>query len=107
MRSLLDKIPEEVDRGKAEVRATFKSSQLEHAWLFHRRWFHYTELPCACAPGKEILHTGPINSLKRIKEDIKEASKGTECGILLQGFSSFEVGDILEAYEIVYHEQEL
>ena len=51
---------------------------------------------------------GKIASLKRGKEDIKEVKEGFECGILLEGQrSDIKDGDILEAYEITYLEQDL
>ena len=39
-------------------------------------------------------------SLKKYKDDVKEVSHGFECGILLENFSDFEVGDIIETYSI-------
>jgi translation initiation factor IF-2 len=45
--------------------------------------------------------------LKRVKEDVREVSKGQECGIVFQGFSDFKQDDVIEAYEIIYLEQEL
>jgi translation initiation factor IF-2 len=108
MVTLLDKIPIETDRGKTEVKALFKSSQLgmiagcqviegvvqrNHMIRVRRK--------------DDIIWKGPLASLKRVKEDVKEVQKGLECGILLNGFSALEVGDILESYEISYMTQEL
>ena len=45
--------------------------------------------------------------LKRMKEDVKEVLKGFECGILLEGQQDIKEGDILQAYEITYLEQDL
>ena len=56
---------------------------------------------------KEVIWKGPIPSLKRVKEDVREVSKGQECGILLENFSDFKEGDIIQAYEITYLQQEL
>jgi len=41
---------------------------------------------------------GKIASLRRGKDDVREVLSGYECGIVLDGFNEFEVGDILEAY---------
>src|SRR5579875_3397883 len=41
---------------------------------------------------------GKISSLRRGKDDVREVLSGYECGIVLDGFNEFEVGDILEAY---------
>lgn len=41
-----------------------------------------------------------LDSLKRIKEDVKEVPRGMECGIRLQGFNDIKQDDVLEAYRI-------
>jgi len=47
--------------------------------------------------GKEI-GTGKISGLKRFKEDVKEVEKNLECGISIEGFKDYQVGDILISY---------
>ncbi|HEV2579362.1 MAG TPA: translation initiation factor IF-2, partial [Ktedonobacteraceae bacterium] len=47
---------------------------------------------------KERIWDGKIASLRRGKDDVREVSSGYECGIILEEFSDFEVGDIIEAY---------
>ncbi|MFN9915310.1 MAG: translation initiation factor IF-2, partial [Pirellulaceae bacterium] len=42
----------------------------------------------------------PLESLRRVKEDVKEVNRGLECGIKLQGFNDVKQDDILEAYRI-------
>jgi translation initiation factor IF-2 len=49
----------------------------------------------------EIIHTCELDSLKRFKDDVKEVKAGFECGLSLKGFNDLEVGDHLEAYEMV------
>ncbi|MEI8124431.1 MAG: translation initiation factor IF-2, partial [Parachlamydiaceae bacterium] len=108
MGGLLDKIAQETDKGKAEVKATFKSSQ--HGII---AGCIVTEGTVArnnsirLRRGKDIVWKGNMSSLKRVKEDVREVSKGIECGILLNGFNDAEPGDILEAYEVTYITQEL
>ena len=41
---------------------------------------------------------GKISSLRRGKDDVREVATGYECGIVLEEFNEFEVGDIIEAY---------
>ena len=48
----------------------------------------------------EVIHTAQIEQLKREKEEIKEAKKGTECGISIEKFNNILEGDIIEAFEI-------
>lgn len=48
---------------------------------------------------KEVVYTGSLLSLKHVKEDISEATKGFECGLAFDGWDKFEEGDVVEAYE--------
>jgi len=103
----LDKLEQEVAKGKAEVKATFKSSQ--HGIIAgcvvtegvisrsnHIRIFR---------EGAEIWK-GPISSIKRVKEDVKEVRNGFECGILVTT-NNIREGDTIEAFEIIYIQQKL
>jgi translation initiation factor IF-2 len=108
MRASLDKIEELHNIGKAKVIATFKSSQLGTIagcqvvdGIIKRN--SYIKV---IRDGQEIAKT-KIASLKKVKDDVKEVSKGSECGIVLENFSTFQKDDILEANEITYLEQEL
>lgn len=108
MSGLLDKIAQENEKGKALVKATFKSSQVGII------------AGCQVIEGSvarnhmirlkredQIVWKGHMSSLKRVKEDVKEVQKGLECGILLTNFSDVREGDIIEAFEITYLTQEL
>lgn len=108
MAGLLDKIAQETEKGKAIVKATFKSS---HAGVIAgcqvtegviQRSNHIR-----VKRGEEVVWKGTIASLKRVKEDVREVQKGLECGILLSNYSEVKEGDVLEAYEITYISQEL
>ncbi|MCK5429057.1 MAG: translation initiation factor IF-2, partial [Anaerolineales bacterium] len=46
----------------------------------------------------EMIHEANINSLKRFKDDAREVLTGFECGIGVEGFADFKVGDIIESY---------
>ncbi len=50
--------------------------------------------------GDDLVFEGEIETLKRIKDEVKEVNAGTECGIKLKNFNSIEVGDIIEVYEL-------
>ena len=108
MLGLLDKIVQENDTGEALVKTTFKASQLgmiagcQVTEGTIKRSNHVRQLR-----DKEIIWKGAIASLKRVKEDVREVSKGYECGILLQNNNDVKEGDVLQAYEITYLEQEL
>ena len=85
--------------------------QIIAAWHHRRlpghRWHHHRPNHVRLVRDKEVIWKGPIASLKRVKEDVREVSKGQECGILLQGFNDFKEGDILQAYEVTYLTPEL
>ena len=108
MRLLLDKIKQEKDTGKVEVKALFKSSQLGIIAGCQVLDGTITRNNCVRVKraDKEIWK-GNIASLKRNKDDVREVQKGMECGILLQGFTEFQEGDILEAFEVIYLSQDL
>ncbi|CAH0148350.1 translation initiation factor IF-2 [Chryseobacterium sp. WG14] len=48
-----------------------------------------------------VKFDGELESLKRFKDDVKEVTKGYECGLNLKGYNDIEIGDILEVYEQV------
>ncbi|MBN1914691.1 MAG: translation initiation factor IF-2 [Parachlamydiales bacterium] len=101
MVTLLDKIVEERDTGRALVKATFKSSHLgiiagciiEDGTIKRNNQVRILR-------ENNIIWKGKIASIKRLKDDIKEASKGAECGILLENFSDVQQGDIIQAFDI-------
>jgi len=47
---------------------------------------------------KEKVYDGKIASLRRGKDDVREVASGYECGIVLEEFTGYEVGDIIEVY---------
>lgn len=108
MTSLLDKIALESDRGKAEIKAIFKSSHVGNI------------AGCSVIDGViqrnnhirimregKLIGKSHIVSLRRNKDDAREVTKGMECGISLHKFPDILVGDILEAYDVTYITQEL
>lgn len=108
MVNLLDKIAIETDKGKALVKATFKSSQVGIiAGCQVTEGSIVRNNQVRLIRNGEQIWKGGISSLKRIKEDVREVQKGFECGILLNGFNDTQEGDIIEAYEITYITQEL
>jgi len=51
--------------------------------------------------GGKTVWTGGIESLRRGKDDVREVLSGFECGIVLDGYTELEVGDIVEAFSKV------
>ncbi|SDG63874.1 translation initiation factor IF-2 [Psychroflexus sediminis] len=88
--------------GTAEIRETFKISKIG------------TIAGCMVLTGKIyrnsgirlirdgiVIHTGTLTSLKRFKDDVKEVSKGYDCGMQLKNYNDIQEGDILEAFQEV------
>ena len=50
--------------------------------------------------GGNQIHEGRITSLKHFKEDVREMAAGQECGIGLDGFDTFEPGDLMETFRL-------
>jgi translation initiation factor IF-2 len=48
-----------------------------------------------------VVYTGELGSLKRFKDDVKEVSRGTECGLNIKNFNDIKVGDIIEGFKEV------
>lgn len=108
MTGLLDPIAEERDLGAAEIKATFKSSQLGTIYgCLVTEGSMVRNQKIRIIRNKEILWKGSLSSLKRLKEDVKEVKKGMECGILLDNYQQAQIGDILQCYEVIYHPQKL
>lgn len=47
-----------------------------------------------------VIYTGELDSLKRMKDDVKEVKEGFECGIKLKNYNDIKEGDILELFEV-------
>lgn len=52
----------------------------------------------------DLVFEGEIETLKRIKDEVKEVKAGTECGVKVKNFNSIEIGDIIESYELKQQE---
>ncbi len=98
---LSPELKEEVT-GTAEIRETFKISKVG------------TIAGCMVTDGKifrnsririirdgVVVHTGELATLKRFKDDVKEVSKGYDCGIQIKGYNDIELNDTIEAYQEV------
>jgi translation initiation factor IF-2 len=46
-----------------------------------------------------VVHTGDLGALKRFKDDVKDVSKGFECGISIDRFNDLKIGDFIEGFE--------
>ena len=60
-----------------------------------------TDCECRVKRGQEIVYSGKIDSLKNVKQDVREMNAGQECGIQFDDWTDFKEGDIIEAFEMV------
>jgi translation initiation factor IF-2 len=55
----------------------------------------------------KVLYEGNLDSLRRVKDDVKEVNAGYECGIGVAKFNDWQEGDTIEAYEMVFKRRTL
>ncbi|MEM6686424.1 MAG: translation initiation factor IF-2 [Bacteroidota bacterium] len=102
MEGLLSPEMKEEITGNAEIRETFKISKIG------------TIAGCMVTDGKifrnsnirlirdgVVIFTGELASLKRFKDDVKEVSKGYDCGLQIKNYNDIKEGDIVEAFQEV------
>ncbi|GIW28199.1 MAG: translation initiation factor IF-2 [Meiothermus sp.] len=87
--------------GTAEVRAIFKLSRgvIAGCMVTSGKITRNADIR-VLRKGKEVWK-GKVESLKRLKDDVREVTQGFECGIMLDGFTDFQEGDVLEASQQV------
>ncbi|MEQ5792184.1 translation initiation factor IF-2 [Muricauda sp. NFXS6] len=102
MEGMLSPEMKEEITGNAEIRETFKISKIG------------TIAGCMVTSGKifrnsrirlirdgVVIYTGELASLKRFKDDVKEVSKGYDCGLQVKNYNDIREGDIVEAFQEV------
>ena len=102
MSGMLAPVLREVYLGQAEVRNTFSVPKIGLV------------AGCGVLDGKltrnalirllrdsVVIHTGKLASLRRFKDDVKEVTKGYECGVGIENFNDIKIGDVIEAFENV------
>ncbi|MBQ4913984.1 translation initiation factor IF-2 [Maribacter sp. MMG018] len=102
MEGMLSPEMKEEITGTAEIRETFKISKIG------------TIAGCMVTSGKiyrnsnirlirdgVVIYTGELASLKRFKDDVKEVSKGYDCGLQIKNYNDIHVNDIVEAFQEV------
>lgn len=95
---LLEPTYVETIEGHAEVRAIFNVKQGKIAGCFVTDGKVSRGAQARVVRKGQVVADSLISSLKHFKENVKEMTAGLECGIGIEGFSGFEIGDIIEAY---------
>ena len=108
MVGMLDKVKKEVVTGQVEVRQVFKISKVGTVAgaLVTEGKVHRSDKARVVRDGI-VIHTAPIDALKRYKDDVKEVATGLECGISLVNFNDIQEGDIIETFMEIEVEQKL
>ena len=108
MEGMLDKVKKEVVTGEIEVKQVFKISKVGTVagGLVTEGKVHSKDKARVVRDGI-VIHTAPIDALKRYKDDAKEVATGLECGISLVNFNDIQTGDIIETFMEIEVEQKL
>ncbi|MCL2923277.1 MAG: translation initiation factor IF-2 [Trichodesmium sp. MAG_R04] len=107
MEGLLDPELVEESLGEVEVRAVFTVNRGAVAGCYVLSGKVVRNCKVRVLRNGEIIHEGILDSLRRMKDDIKEVSAGYECGISFDGFNNWSEGDIIEAYQMVTKRRKL
>jgi len=102
MKGMLDPIFEEKVLGHAEIRQLFKASgvgTIAGSYVLDGTF----QRGCSCRITREgeQIFDGPLASLKRFKDDVKEVRAGYECGLVFEKFNDLQELDQIEAYMMV------
>jgi len=99
LKGLLEPTYADVVVGEAEVRATFRIPKVGViAGCYVRRGEARRNARARVLRREQELHDGHIASLKRFEKVVREVRAGFECGVGLEDFDDFEVGDVIEFY---------
>jgi len=99
LKGMLEPTYTEVVEGQAEVIAVFESGKKNRiAGVSVKEGKIRRDALARLIRRGEPIHESRISSLKRFKDDVKEVATGFECGLRLEGFADFQVGDIVQTY---------
>ncbi|WP_417363770.1 translation initiation factor IF-2 [Galbibacter sp.] len=88
--------------GTAEIRETFKISKvgtIAGCMITDGKVYRNSEI--RLIRDGVVIYTGELLSLKRFKDDVKEVSKGYDCGLQIKNYNDIQVGDIVESFREV------
>ena len=100
MAGLLDPLLKEVIIGSAEIRKVFELSKGAPVAGCIVNSGRIAKGKVRVRRRKEVIYEGLTQSLRRFQDEVNEVRAGMECGIRIDGFSDFEVGDLIECYSV-------
>ncbi|MBQ4474095.1 MAG: translation initiation factor IF-2 [Lachnospiraceae bacterium] len=102
MKGMLDPVFEEKILGHAEIRQVFKASGVGSiAGSYVRDGKIIRGSKARITRDGKVIFDGPIASLKRFKDDVKEVATGYECGLVFEKFNDVQELDQVEVYTMV------
>jgi len=106
LRGMLKPVYEEVELGRAEIRALFRSSKVGviAGCLVTSGVMRRNRKARLLRDNIVVADNLTVSSLRREKDDVTEVREGYECGMTL-GYSDIKEGDIIESYELVEKER--
>ncbi len=99
LKGMLEPTYIEVIEGRAEIRAIFSAGKKDKvAGVYVAEGKVSRGTPARIVRGGQVIHESTISSLKRFKDDVREVAAGFECGLGIEGFTIFQIGDIIELF---------
>ncbi|KPM31334.1 Translation initiation factor IF-2 [Croceitalea dokdonensis DOKDO 023] len=102
MEGMLSPEMKEEITGTAEIRETFKISKIgtiAGCMVTNGKIFRNSQI--RLIRDGVVIYTGVLASLKRFKDDVKEVSKGYDCGLQVKNYNDIKIDDIVEAFQEV------
>jgi len=99
LKGILGPIRQEVILGRAEVREVFGVSKIgvvAGSYVTEGKLVRGADV--RLFRNGDVVHEGKVSSLKRFKDDTREVQAGYECGVGVEGYNDWEVGDTIEAF---------
>jgi translation initiation factor IF-2 len=101
LKGMLEPEYKEIYLGSAEIRTVFKLSRgIIVAGCYVLEGKIIRNRAARLLRNGEVVYEGKIDSIKHIKEDVREIAAGYECGITLEDFDGYKAGDKIECFEM-------
>ena len=98
MAGLLDPVARETITGLAEVRQIFELSKGVPVAGCMVSSGRIVKGKVRVRRRKDVIYEGILQSLRRFQDEVNEVRAGMECGLRIEGYSEFQVGDAIECY---------
>ncbi|MEW6742766.1 MAG: translation initiation factor IF-2 [Planctomycetota bacterium] len=108
MEGALKPVEKETVTGHAEVRQVFRISKIGSvAGCYVTDGVVRRASRVRLVREGRIIYSGQLESLRRLKDDVRDVKEGFECGMKIAGYDDIKESDVIEAYEIVTHKRDV